>query len=177
LQYTLTGFNFYRLVGAISVLHIDRTLLVGAAGNSGAPARETGDTVDIAALDRCYPYKKTRASADDGNMDRPKDVGSSNLQRDLMGALDCDESYAFHAALALQVRNLPAGACKLEATLLKYSLLSDHRGTSWFEAPKSRERIQAIFLDHHRRRCAAICVFKLGAIGQNHGCCWIAGFA
>jgi len=93
---------------------------VGAAGNSGAPARETCDTVDIATLDRCYPcsdfekcrhngYKKfTPKSINDGNMDRPKDVGSSNLQRDLMGALDWDESDAFHAALALQVRNLLA---------------------------------------------------------------------
>jgi hypothetical protein len=41
-----------------------------------------------------------------GNMDRPKDVGSSNLQRDLMGALDWDESDTFYAALALQVINL-----------------------------------------------------------------------
>jgi hypothetical protein len=39
-------------------------------------------------------------------MNRPKDVGSSNLQRDLMGALDWDESDTFHAALALQVINL-----------------------------------------------------------------------
>ena len=40
------------------------------------------------------------------NMDRPKDVGVSNLQLDLMGALGWDKSDTFQAALALQVINL-----------------------------------------------------------------------
>jgi len=102
------GFNFYRLVGAINVLHITRKLL---SRKFWCTRQRKGGTVDIAARDRCYPYKKTRASAGDVIMDRSEDMGSSNLQHDLMGALGCDESYAFRAALALQVRNLP-GACK-----------------------------------------------------------------
>ena len=119
---------------------------MGAAGDSGAPARERGaghskeanakrgfldidDASDIAALGRCYPcsefekrrhveksmprakdgYKEVAPKPESGgNKDGPKDVGSSNLQRDLMGALGCDESGALHAALALQVRTLLA---------------------------------------------------------------------
>jgi len=50
----------------------------------------------------------TLTTENGGNMDGPKNVGSSNLQRDLMGALGCDESGALHAALALQVRTLLA---------------------------------------------------------------------
>jgi len=47
--------------------------------------------------------QKSKATADDENTDGPKDLCSSNLQRDLMAALECDENDAFHAALALQV--------------------------------------------------------------------------
>ena len=140
-------------------------MLAGATGDSGAPARKTrtkreyleiSNASDIAALDRCYPcsdfekrrhVKKTTSQYESnaGNIDGPKDVGSSNLQRDLMGALNCDEDDAFHAALALQVKSL--------LTLLDFRdfenwFVSDHRGTSWLEAQKSRKRIQAIFLDY-----------------------------
>jgi hypothetical protein len=73
---------------------------------------EISDASDIAALDRCYPcseLEKPRSvnnsqyESNDGNVGGPKDVGSSNLQRDLMGALNCNKDDAFHAALALQV--------------------------------------------------------------------------
>lgn len=128
-------------------------MLAGAAGESGAPARERtadhskkanakrgflgiGDASDIAALDRCYPcsesekrrhveksmprakdgYKEVAPRPEsDGNMGGPKDVGSSNLQRDPMGALGCNESGALHAELALQVRTMLAWCLQIHS--------------------------------------------------------------
>jgi hypothetical protein len=161
-------------------------LLAGATGDSGAPARKTSakreyleisNASDIAALDRCYPcsdFEKRRHvqtttsqyESSAGNIDGPKDVGSSNLQRDLMGALNCD------GAMALQVKSLLA---LLDFRDFENWCVSDYRGTSWLETQKGRKRIQAIFLDYQRRRRAAIFSFNVSAVDQNHGRCWFYG--